>query len=306
MTPSRSPGDAWKVVSKSTLYKVCKIFNQRPPPPRVPHTWYFSRALPTRVHHLGEPLVNPLAHLTVHNTLYISQATTQFLLTVERKPAWRSASSFQVPTTTMKAVLLRTGSVPVQSSLFPGSPRVSFGVHDSVTRVFSRDKTSLNSPRFSLHFQNNSQGEVPARRIRRALSESDIIRSESGISKLNGVGSHSFPARIPEEEEEEEEDDNDDEGGPLIVKQKSVDLENHAGSWPEIGIPVEELGFSGGGADGDGSGSFTGGGKCDQRKLAAYYEEMLKLNPGDSLLLRNYGKFLHEVILRRFKRSTYV
>lgn len=306
MTPSRSPGDAWKVVSKSTLYKVCKIFNQRPPPPRVPHTWYFSRALPTRVHHLGEPLVNPLAHLTVHNTLYISQATTQFLLTVERKPAWRSASSFQVPTTTMKAVLLRTGSVPVQSSLFPSSPRVSFGVHDSVTRVFSRDKTSLNSPRFSLHFQNNSQGEVPARRIRRALSESDIIRSESGISKLNGVGSHSFPARIPEEEEEEEEDDNDDEGGPLIVKQKSVDLENHAGSWPEIGIPVEELGFSGGGADGDGSGSFTGGGNCDRRKLAAYYEEMLKLNPGDSLLLRNYGKFLHEVILGRFKRSTYV
>ena len=270
----------------------------------MPHTWYFSRALPTRVHHLGEPLVNPLAHLTVHNTLYISQATTQFLLTVERKPAWRSASSFQVPTTTMKAVLLRTGSVPVQSSLFPGSPRVSFGVYDSVTRVFSRDKTSLNSPRFSLHFQNNSQGEVPARRIRRALSESDIIRSESGISKLNGVGSHSFPARIPEEEEDE--DDNDDEGGPLIVKQKSVDLDNHAGSWPEIGIPVEELGFSGGGADGDGSGSFTGGGNCDRRKLATYYEEMLKLNPGDSLLLRNYGKFLHEVILGRFKRSTYV
>lgn len=234
-------------------------------------------------------------YITSHNAVPVN---------CERKPAWRIASSFQVPTTTMKAVLLRTGSVPVQSSLFPGSPRVSFGVHDSVTRVFSRDKTSLNSPRFSLHFQNNSQGEVPARRIRRALSESDIIRSESGISKLNGVGSHSFPARIPEEEEEE--DDNDDEGGPLIVKQKSVDLENHAGSWPEIGIPVEELGFSGGGADGDGSGSFTGGGNCDRRKLATYYEEMLKLNPGDSLLLRNYGKFLHEVILGRFKRSTYV
>eukprot|EP00261_Vitis_vinifera_P039995 XP_019081238.1 PREDICTED: uncharacterized protein LOC109124084 [Vitis vinifera] len=87
VTPSLSPGDAWKEVSKSTLYKVCKIFNQTPPPPRVPHTWHFSCALPTRVHHLGEPLVNPLAHLTVHNTLYISQATTQFLLTVERKPA---------------------------------------------------------------------------------------------------------------------------------------------------------------------------------------------------------------------------
>ena len=197
----------------------------------------------------------------------------------------------------MKAALLRTGSLPVMSSLLPGSPRVSFGVHDFFAgALFSGDKANLASPRISLHFQNSSEREVPGRRIRRALSESDIIRSESGFSKLNGVGSRSCPSKITEgdEEEEEEEDDDDDEGGgPLIVKQKSSDRVNYAGSLPEIGIPVDELGFSGGGVDGNGSGSFTG----DRRKLAAHYEETLKLNPGDSLLLRNYAKFLHEVIL---------
>ncbi|MDD9849755.1 hypothetical protein BZG30_31475, partial [Escherichia coli] len=35
--------------------------------------------------------------------------------------------------------------------------------------------------------------------------------------------------------------------------------------------------------------------KAEQRKIGAYYQEMLKSNPGDPLLLRNYGKFLHEV-----------
>ena len=200
----------------------------------------------------------------------------------------------------MKAALLRTGSLPVLSSLLPGSPRVSFGAHDSFAgALFSGDKANLASPTISMHFQNGSEREVPGRRIRRALSESDIIRSESGFSKLNGVGSRSCPSKITEEdeeeeEEEEEEDDDDDEGGgPLIVKQKSADRVNYAGSGPEIGIPVDELGFSGGGVDGNGSGSFTG----DRRKLAAHYEEIVKLNPGDSLLLRNYAKFLHEVIL---------
>ncbi|KAK9275693.1 hypothetical protein L1049_022960 [Liquidambar formosana] len=55
------------------------------------------------------------------------------------------------------------------------------------------------------------------------------------------------------------------------------------------------LGFSGGGV---GKGKKTGGdgsGDEDRSKMDAYYQEMLKSNPGDSLLLRNYGKFLHEV-----------
>lgn len=202
----------------------------------------------------------------------------------------------------MKVVLLRTGSVPVMSSLVPGSSRVSFGVQDSFSGAFAGDKPSLSScPRISLHFQNNSQREVPGRRIRRALSESDIIRSEIGFSKLNGVGSRSCPAKITEEDEEEEEEDGENQGGPQIVKEKSTDQVSYAGAWPEIGIPVDELGFSGGGFDGNGSGSFNGGGNGDRRKLAAHYEEMLKLNPGDSLLLRNYAKFLHEVIFSKFK-----
>ncbi|KAK9144301.1 hypothetical protein Sjap_004204 [Stephania japonica] len=33
----------------------------------------------------------------------------------------------------------------------------------------------------------------------------------------------------------------------------------------------------------------------DRSRIGEYYEEMLKANPGNPLLLRNYGKFLHEV-----------
>jgi hypothetical protein len=70
---------------------------------------------------------------------------------------------------------------------------------------------------------------------------------------------------------------------------------------PNIGIPLEELGFSGGGF---GKGKNTGGEGGDYRigngeersKMGAYYLEMLESNPGDSLLLRNYAKFLNELL----------
>ncbi|KAE8727414.1 Detected protein of unknown function [Hibiscus syriacus] len=65
----------------------------------------------------------------------------------------------------------------------------------------------------------------------------------------------------------------------------------------EFGISLEEIGFSG---EGFGTGGKFGGDHGDdsyedKRQIGDHYREMLKLNPGDSLLLRNYGKFLHEV-----------
>ncbi|XP_024021717.1 uncharacterized protein LOC112090266 [Morus notabilis] len=173
----------------------------------------------------------------------------------------------------MKVILIRTGSVPVQVQPVSGSPRLCLSRSDSLSGVFSAEKTTL-----SLH------SEVNRRRgsgIRRALSESDVILSETQLSG----GFRSFPSRIPEEEFLP--------GGDRTV--------SFANSWPEIGIPLEELGISGGGfGKGDGGGdddSFgnSGGGNSDRSKLGAFYEEMLKANPGDALLLRNYSKYLHEV-----------
>ncbi|KAK7844040.1 hypothetical protein CFP56_011649 [Quercus suber] len=182
----------------------------------------------------------------------------------------------------MKAVLIRTGSVPLLS---PGSPRVTLYLNDSVPGVFTGEKSSVTSPKVSLHLDTNGRRDGG---MRRAFSETDMIRSESGLSRLSGAGSRSFPSVIPEEVYV-----SDSELGSPGLKT------NGAGVWPEIGIPVEELEFSGGGGFGKGRKSGDGdngiGNDEEKRKMAAYYLEMVKSNPGDSLLLRNYAKFLHEV-----------
>ncbi|KAE8055640.1 hypothetical protein FH972_012467 [Carpinus fangiana] len=182
----------------------------------------------------------------------------------------------------MRVVLLRTGSVPVQSHLaVPGSPRVSLSRHNSFSGVFSGVRSSLGSPRISLHLDTNRwRDSSEGKRIRRVLSESDV----TGGSKLSGSGSLSFPARIPEEEYVSESEDDG-----------FVSLSKGAGIWPESGIPLEDLGFSSGGRKPSGDGDDRTGNGDDMSKIGAYYLEMLKSNPGDPLLLGNYGKFLHEV-----------
>ncbi|XP_057479066.1 uncharacterized protein LOC130766344 isoform X1 [Actinidia eriantha] len=177
----------------------------------------------------------------------------------------------------MRATLLRTGSVPVRHHSFvPGSPGTSLSGSSSPT-------TSL---RFSVGRRWNS---TAARGIRRASSESDVIRSDSEVF-LSGVGTRSLNSRLPGEEYEPESESESECGngvggvGSLILNEVDIDQRKYAGDLPESGIPVEELEFPGG-----------GGGKSDRSKIRVYYEEMLKSNPTNSLLLRNYGKFLHEV-----------
>ncbi|XP_059643376.1 uncharacterized protein LOC132285224 [Cornus florida] len=207
----------------------------------------------------------------------------------------------------MKAVLLRTGSVPnlsIQPSFVPGSPRVPH------FDLYAEKKKSV-SPKISLHLEINRRNDTtPVRSIRRVMSESDVIRSESEVSgcfsRLSAAGSRSFPVRIPEEEYVSDGEDGVGSVRSLFVTERGSDRRNYAGDWPEGGIPVEELGFSGGGigkgripgGGGGGDdfefGAFTGG-EADRSKISAYYLEMLKSDPTNFLLLRNYGKFLHEV-----------
>ncbi|KAG8382504.1 hypothetical protein BUALT_Bualt05G0084100 [Buddleja alternifolia] len=60
----------------------------------------------------------------------------------------------------------------------------------------------------------------------------------------------------------------------------------------EDGRPA--IGISGGGMNK--SRSCGGGGDAKQNKIiGAYYQEILKSDPTNSLILRNYGKYLHEV-----------
>ncbi|XP_024935151.2 uncharacterized protein LOC107430603 [Ziziphus jujuba] len=198
----------------------------------------------------------------------------------------------------MKSLLIRAGSVPVQSPHVCGSPRVCLSRSNSLSGVFSSENSSVFRPKASLHFDVNCRGD---KGIRRVCSENDVIRS---VNEFSGGSFSCFPARIPEEEYVSEGGDDDDNGGISSLLRRSASF---SGVRPECGIPLEEHGFSGGGfgeggksAGGDGGGDDYGfsslsGGNSDRSKIGDYYQKMLKKNPSDSLLLRNYGKFLQEV-----------
>lgn len=148
----------------------------------------------------------------------------------------------------MKAMLIRTGSIPVQNlNRYPsGSPSPG----------------PIHSPR-----------SLPRVSLRRSNSDSDVTRP--GLScRVSRTGSISFPdmSMIVEEEDEREFDF----GG--------IGIGNGKGN-----------GFGGGGK----------GGNDEKREIGEYYQQMLKLNPGDPLLLRNYAKYLHEVEKNMEKAEEY-
>lgn len=147
--------------------------------------------------------------------------------------------------------MIRTGSFALQSPAVSGSPRVSLARNDSLSSVFSGERSTVGSPMISLHFDVNRRRD---KMIRRSLSESDVLQSASD-------GFRALPA-------------------------------SYAGKLAGSGISTEEL-VPGGGDCGGNTVTVQEG---EQRKIGAYYQEMLKSNPDDPLLLRNYGKFLHEVI----------
>ncbi|MED6193163.1 hypothetical protein PIB30_016465 [Stylosanthes scabra] len=158
----------------------------------------------------------------------------------------------------MRASLIRTGSVPVLNPVQTSSPRLSLPRQAS----FSGENSRVQSPTLSMHFDSDARRDLPPNGIRRVMSES-LIRSASegfgAIRDLNRRGARPFPAIVREEEN-------------------------------------EEFGGGSGYRGGDrGIATVTGGNGGDRVKIGAYYEKMLKSNPTDALLLRNYGKFLHEV-----------
>ncbi|KAJ8555153.1 hypothetical protein K7X08_012649 [Anisodus acutangulus] len=183
----------------------------------------------------------------------------------------------------MNNVLFRTGSgsIPVQTPVIPGSTKVSVPVRESI------GKKGCSSPMISLN-------------IRRTSSDSDVILSAiegSGVTRtLSKLGSTSLPAIIPEEDCGTSELD---ELEVLRSLSLTEDRQSYTGDWPLNGVPIDEVGFPGGGINKNrkfgGGGGGKDGGNSDPRKIGEYYKEMLSSDPMNSLLLRNYGKYLHEV-----------
>lgn len=146
----------------------------------------------------------------------------------------------------MKLVMLRTASVPLQPTVRSTSLtslKVSISRQDSGSGIFSGERYSVSSPRVSLNLEMNNKRFSG---IRRALSQSDVVRSDVS-TRMSGGESWFSPSRIPEQ----------DIGGT------GNDRVDYSGD--------------------------------DKRKIGDYYRELVKSNPADSLILRNYGKFLHEV-----------
>ncbi|KAF6151736.1 hypothetical protein GIB67_002019 [Kingdonia uniflora] len=190
----------------------------------------------------------------------------------------------------MKSVLIRTGSDPVHVTPVQFSSatshRISFSDHGSLTDILfpGKNNSASGSPRGSLHLEVRKKKKHVS--IRRALSESNIVRSGSMFS---GVGSRSFPTIIPEEVEEDEVVSI---FGSMILANKCLNRELGSDNGMGTGQGRRDSGGRGGGGAGNNN---NGGGGADQSKMGAYYMKMLKADPVNALLLRNYGKFLHEV-----------
>ncbi|CAJ1931124.1 unnamed protein product [Sphenostylis stenocarpa] len=171
----------------------------------------------------------------------------------------------------MRISLVRTGSLPIQNPVLHGSPRFSLKRQASS----GGDKNHGKFFTISMHYSHsNAGGDAPQNWFNRASSER--ASENSGVLRnLNRTGSRSLPPIIPDEEQFLSDDN---------IRKPSY-----------VGILPEDL-ESGGNDGGDHGGeNLTGGNGGEMMKIDAYYEEMLKSNPTNALLLRNYGKFLHEV-----------
>uniref|UniRef100_A0A7N0UW63 TmcB/TmcC TPR repeats domain-containing protein n=1 Tax=Kalanchoe fedtschenkoi TaxID=63787 RepID=A0A7N0UW63_KALFE len=192
----------------------------------------------------------------------------------------------------MEAVLLRTGSVPALDALSCASPRISSSLSFHDRRGSVGDFTKL-----CTQLKLSDRRSKSCNTIRRAMSESDMRSGFEASGRLgSGVGSGSF--RIDEDWW------TGSEAGGVVLEREGFG----AGTWDggedkaDMDVTVE-VGVPGGGdgkgkgkeLGGDGGGDGLGGGDANQiTKLDQYYKQMLKLDPKDPLLLRNYAKFLHE------------
>lgn len=179
----------------------------------------------------------------------------------------------------MKALLLRSSSVAAQSPVIPTSDGVVQCRQNSLTRVFSGERAADGSPRIALHLKVNRWTGG----IRRVLSDTEVIKP---VGRSSGARSMS---RVREEMHV-------DSGEKRTCLPLDRNLDEF---WTRSGVLVDEVGSSGGGSGkgNDSGGDHVSGGGFgrSRKKVGEYYQQMLKSNPGDPLLLRNYGKYLHEV-----------
>ncbi|PKA53264.1 hypothetical protein AXF42_Ash009994 [Apostasia shenzhenica] len=176
------------------------------------------------------------------------------------------------------AIIVPGGSMSPLAEIAGLSPR-----HDAGLSFHRRSRSS----KLTLDLQERRYRQSP---ISTTTSPMRRVRSDSDLLRLPPL-SHRWspPVRLEVEED------------------KEIDLAT--GLWIGWGaaavaekVDIAEIEYSGGGMGsgkkmGRGSGGEGNGGadRDEDRRIESYYQEMLRADPANPLLLRNYGKFLHEV-----------
>ncbi|CAL1414602.1 unnamed protein product [Linum trigynum] len=191
-------------------------------------------------------------------------------------------------------MLLRSASTPILNSWIPHSkepqpppaepeffPRHSLAKTRPVSLTAS-PPSLIPSP------SSSSPHEDSFRKMTRALSETDLRKLSPAVPRRKPVNT----VFVEEEEETEEL------GGGFFLGSNGLGEDRAA----DGGLATLLVGGGGRIGGGGGGGSSNGGGRDGNSefwdsnyKTEVYYETMIDANPGNSLLLGNYAKFLKEV-----------
>ncbi|XP_004242780.2 uncharacterized protein [Solanum lycopersicum] len=143
------------------------------------------------------------------------------------------------------------------------------------------------------------------KKMSRASSESDLNSSNSCCMALHNLISH----------EEDKEDEIELTNGLMLLSNFGLEMtERHKVEEEKHTRAVEQLVVDGGGSGGDGRGKKCGGdgdgdgdsdGDSFEYSTDLYYTKMIQADPGNSLLLGNYARFLKEVSGNMVKAEEY-
>ncbi|KAL8136864.1 hypothetical protein V2J09_002865 [Rumex salicifolius] len=186
-------------------------------------------------------------------------------------------------------MLLRSSSSPILNSWSPNSkeayssPEPEFLHRTPKSRSFNLTA----SPSSPFASPPSSSPDVTARQMNRALSDPDL-RSLTSVPKRR-----SFAEAVEERDTEGEDEDG---LGDMILTSSGLGMTLKVEEMErQVAYIGGGIGGGAGGGDGrEGSGNWDSNGG-ESEGTDQFYQKMIEANPGNSLLLGNYARFLKEV-----------
>ncbi|GAB4832855.1 hypothetical protein Ancab_006870 [Ancistrocladus abbreviatus] len=212
-------------------------------------------------------------------------------------------------------MLLRSSSTPILNSWYPNpstkDPLASSPEPDFFHQVpKSRSITLTTSSNVGA---GSSSTDSKIKKMDRALSDTDLRDYSLASKRSSFVGSSDYVLETENEDEEYEvegaaaslgrlltssglgaEQEEEKEVGCVVKEREKAELVTGGGIVG--GGPGRKCGGDGGGGpDGGGFGNWDSSYGSGDGNTDAYYQKMIEANPGNSLLLGNYARYLKEV-----------